>query len=199
MRRWCVFLGALATALALSVPPQSVALQGLPRPRYADHVPEDRAGGGSREPVVDRSGRGSAPGRVLRPPPPPPIPQDTTGSGQDSVEADTTTEQSIAVTVRVVNLDPASYRFALEQNYPNPSRDRTVIHYSVARPTRFTITIYSIQGQRVTTLVDRDHDAGNHSVTWDLVDDSGKAVPPGVYIYRAQGGNFSATKKIIVR
>lgn len=201
MRRFCVFLGALAAALALSVPPQSVALQGLPRPRLAEPVAALDRDVDASQPVIVRSSRGSARGRVLLPPEPRPLRRDTSRTGVDTVEANQAPQQSIAVTVQVLNLDQASYRFAVHQNYPNPiaTGSRTVIQYSVGRATRFTIAVYSITGQRIRTLVDRDHEPGNYSVTWDLVDNAGHPVPPGIYFYRGAGGWYIESRRLIVR
>jgi hypothetical protein len=202
MRRFFAFVGAVVAALALSVPPQSVALQGVPRPHLSELISAGEPDAGdSRSSTNAEISRRSRRARAQELPLQRPQPRDSADVGSDSTAtaAAPEPEQSIAVTVQVLNLDHASYRTALEQSYPNPSVGPTVIRYSLARSARFTIAIYSILGQRVATLVDRDHEPGNYSVTWDLTDDCGRRVAPGVYIYRGVGGSYTATRKLIVR
>jgi hypothetical protein len=200
-RRYVAFLGSLMAALVISVPPQSVALQGPQRLRRA----ERGASGSTRQsaafPEVRRSPDGARRPPDLRERPPDDslraAAPGTSGAG-DTLES--AAGGSIAVTVQVVmDQSPRFFRFALEQNYPNPCQGSTVIRYATGRPTHFTIAVYSILGQRVATLVDRDHDPGEHSVRWGITDDDGRPVRPGVYIYRAAGGGFSRSKKLVIR
>ena len=45
--------------------------------------------------------------------------------------------------------------------------------------------VYDVQGRLVRTLVDGNLAAGRHELRWNGVDDTGRAVPSGVYVVRA--------------
>jgi hypothetical protein len=84
-------------------------------------------------------------------------------------------------------------QFALDQNYPNPFNPTTEIAFDLAKSGRVALTIYNVLGQEVTTLIDREMDAGSHSVQWDASN-----VSSGVYFYRISAGDFNQTKKMLL-
>ena len=86
----------------------------------------------------------------------------------------------------------------LKGNYPNPFNPRTTISYSVKDATPVTIGIYNVKGQLVKTLVNEDKAAGNHSITWDGIDDNNQPVSSGVYFYKMLAGKYSSTRKMIL-
>jgi flagellar hook assembly protein FlgD len=46
--------------------------------------------------------------------------------------------------------------------------------------------------------VNYEYSAGHHSVVWDGTDNRGVNVGSGVYFYRINAGEFTATKKMIL-
>jgi hypothetical protein len=77
---------------------------------------------------------------------------------------------------------------------PNPFNPSTTIAYSLPSAGDTTLRIYNTRGQMVKTLVHEQLEAGNHSVTWDGMDDKGKPVASGVYLVRLAtpvGSQFS--------
>jgi hypothetical protein len=86
---------------------------------------------------------------------------------------------------------PTAYN--LGQNYPNPFNPSTRIDYSVAISGNVNISVYSITGEKVTTLVNEYLPAGRYTV--DFVADN---ITSGVYLYKITSGNFSLAKKMIV-
>lgn len=86
----------------------------------------------------------------------------------------------------------------LSQNLPNPVRGKTQIFYNLPDERQVSIKIYNIQGELVKTLVSAAQKAGYHSVCWDALDDRGRKVATGTYIYRLEAGKLSATKKLTV-
>jgi hypothetical protein len=74
----------------------------------------------------------------------------------------------------------------LYQNHPNPFNPRTVIPFSVTRPTRVKLAVFGENGRHVRTLIDRDLEPGRYQATWDGRDGNGKALRAGVYYYRLQ-------------
>ena len=87
---------------------------------------------------------------------------------------------------------------ALNQNYPNPFNPETTINFSLQEAGDMALEIYNIKGQRVTTLVSSNLEAGKHSVVWNGKDESGRSVVSGIYFYRMRSGKYIETKKMIL-
>lgn len=91
-----------------------------------------------------------------------------------------------------------SYIYALYQNYPNPMKDRTSIHYQLKKPGKVAIKVYNAPGQVVKTLVDESLPAGYHRINWDGRNDQGKRVSAGVYFYKIKANDFTSIKKMTI-
>jgi hypothetical protein len=91
-----------------------------------------------------------------------------------------------------------TYRWALGQNSPNPCVARTAISYELATPGLVSVRVYNAAGQAVRTLVSEHMDAGPHVASWDGTSEGGARVASGVYFYKMETGQFSATKKMLV-
>ena len=112
----------------------------------------------------------------------------------------------IPVTVTVTNSPLAigesavlPERFELGSNYPNPFNPTTTVRYALPRADRVSISVYSILGQRVATLVDGRVEAGRHRVRWDGRNDAGRQVGSGVYLVRMQAeSGFHFTRKVML-
>ncbi|MBL0175802.1 MAG: choice-of-anchor I family protein [Ignavibacteria bacterium] len=85
--------------------------------------------------------------------------------------------------------------FSLGQNVPNPFNPSTSITYTIPASGAVTLTVYSMLGERVATLVDGVLDAGAHHAVWNGANSSGARVPGGVYFYelRATAADGSGT------
>jgi hypothetical protein len=88
--------------------------------------------------------------------------------------------------------------FEVSQNYPNPFNPVTTIAYSLLKRSHVKIEVFSVLGQRVKTLVDRDESAGSYAITWDGRSENGKMISTGVYFYRFQADDFVETKKMLL-
>ncbi len=89
-------------------------------------------------------------------------------------------------------------RFRLEPNYPNPFNPVTTISYSLEERSHVVIAVYNLLGQKVVTLVDNEISAGEHFVQWDGRDETGQPVSTGVYLYRIESEQFSASRKMVL-
>ena len=93
---------------------------------------------------------------------------------------------------------------SLLSNYPNPFNPETWIPYQLAEPADVTLTIYDIQG-RVVRDLDLGHQrAGmyhtrSRAAYWDGRNAQGESVASGVYFYTLTAGDFSATRKMLIR
>lgn len=106
-----------------------------------------------------------------------------------SVESTTSVEE-ISMTI------PSSFR--LEQNYPNPFNPTTTIIYSLSVGAKVKLTIYNLNGQKVITLVNKEHQPGAYLVQWNGKDESGTKVGSGVYTYRLEAKERTETRKLVL-
>ena len=88
--------------------------------------------------------------------------------------------------------------FSLHQNYPNPFNPETSIHFTVPKMSRVTLAIYDILGRKIRTLVNETKAAGSYNVTWKGKNNQGQPLASGLYFYKLQAGEFSATKKMML-
>ena len=84
--------------------------------------------------------------------------------------------------------------FVLEQNYPNPFNPTTTINYSLPTSDYVTFSIYNTAGVEVARLIDGFQTAGGHQITWNA-----EGFASGLYFYKLQAGNLSATKKLLLQ
>jgi hypothetical protein len=67
-------------------------------------------------------------------------------------------------------------------------------------PAPAEVAVFDLQGRRVKTVADGDYDAGTQTVTWDGLDQGGRAVSAGVYFLRAvSGGQDTKLKLVVIR
>jgi len=104
-------------------------------------------------------------------------------------------------------LSPGTYKlsvgnlpkiFALFQNAPNPFNPTTAIAFDLSKKSEVTLDIFDLLGRKVNTLVSEELSAGSHSVVWNGVDVSGRAIPSGVYFYRITAGDNTATRRMLL-
>ncbi len=89
-------------------------------------------------------------------------------------------------------------------NYPNPFNPETWIPYQLAKASDVKLTIYDING-RVVRDLDLGHQrAGiyhsrNRAAYWDGKNALGESVASGVYFYTLTAGDFTVTRKMLIR
>jgi hypothetical protein len=93
-----------------------------------------------------------------------------------------------------------AFAFALEPSYPNPTTTEATIAFSlpVGVSGDYAVTIYDLAGRRVRTLDAGASAPGRREVVWNLADDAGRDVAPGVYLYRLSASSGSAARRIVV-
>jgi hypothetical protein len=92
----------------------------------------------------------------------------------------------------------SEFKWALNQNYPNPAKAGTDIRFEIARSSNVSIKVYNAMGQLVRTLENKRLEPGKYSTHWDGTNQSGQRVSSGVYFYKMEAGQFGATKKMLV-
>lgn len=108
--------------------------------------------------------------------------------------ANTTTSVSIEAQVSSVGegtiLSPR-----LAASRPNPFSAGTVMRFELPAPGSVRLTVFSVDGRLVTTLVDGIRPAGPNEIAWDGRDAGGRPVPSGTYIQRLETPQGAVTGK----
>jgi len=68
--------------------------------------------------------------------------------------------------------------------FPNPFNPRTTVELALPRTDHVLLTVHDLRGRLVRTLRDGTMAAGRHEVAFDGVDDAGRPLGSGVYVYR---------------
>ena len=89
--------------------------------------------------------------------------------------------------------DLVQTEFKLNQNYPNPFKERTTIKYCVPDKARIGLEVSDSYRNKVKTLVKEIKEAGTYKVEFNA-----KELANGIYFYRLQAGDFIETKKMIL-
>ena len=93
---------------------------------------------------------------------------------------------------------------ALLPNFPNPFNPETWIPYQLAKPADVTVRLYAVDGKLVRTLALGHQGVGKYyhrsrAAYWDGKNAAGEAVASGVYFYTLTAGDFTATRKMLIR
>ena len=108
-----------------------------------------------------------------------------------------------AVGNEIVNTSPGNLptAFALQPNYPNPFNPSTTLSFDVPQLTSgnvdATLYIYNSLGQQVKVLYQGKIAAGNYKVEWDGTNESGSALPSGIYYATLRADYFTKTIKMM--
>jgi hypothetical protein len=76
--------------------------------------------------------------------------------------------------------------------YPNPFRDQTAIHYTIAAGCPVKVDILNMYGGEIKTLVDKFQPAGVYTVNF-----SDGLLPAGFYLCRISAGSQTETSRLI--
>ena len=92
----------------------------------------------------------------------------------------------------------------LHANYPNPFNPETWIPYQLATSAEVTLTIYDMNGGAVRRLEVGHQPAGTYqsrsrALYWDGRNQHGESVASGLYFYTLRAGEFTATRKMLIR
>jgi hypothetical protein len=128
-----------------------------------------------------------------------PVGQDWNGEG---VFEDGETEDYL-----ILVIDPATSveshgrvpaEFRLHESIPNPASLAATIRFDLPAPSPVSLRIFDVTGRLVRTLVQTRQGEGQHRVHWDGRDDTGGEVGAGVYFYRLEAGEYTATRRLVL-
>jgi hypothetical protein len=83
--------------------------------------------------------------------------------------------------------------YSLDQNVPNPSMGTTVIPYGLKQGGNVKISLYNINGQLISVLLDDYREFGEYTYNLDT-----RKFATGIYIYKIEVNDFSAEKKMVI-
>ncbi len=84
---------------------------------------------------------------------------------------------------------------------PNPARGPASLSLGISSAeagVAASVRVLDLAGRTVRTLVSGALPAGVHPLTWDLRDDAGNGVRPGLYFIHARAGRLDVTRRLIV-
>jgi hypothetical protein len=95
----------------------------------------------------------------------------------------------------VVGATDTPVAFELKGNHPNPFNPTTTIAFSLPETANANLSVYSLSGAKVATLVDGMTERGEHEVTFN-----GEALSSGLYIYRLEAnGQIQSGRMLLVK
>ncbi len=122
----------------------------------------------------------------------------------DPVRADVTAEiegsgtYALRYSKSAVSEEVVPKLFALYANAPNPFNPVTRILFDLPERQDVTLRVYDVRGRLVKTLLTGVQKAGRHEAAWRGTDESGRSAGSGVYFYRLESGEQTATRKMIL-
>lgn len=82
--------------------------------------------------------------------------------------------------------------------FPNPFNPNTNLRYSLKEAGNVRIDIFNTRGQFIRSFSAIHSTGGTFSLAWDGKDSTGMEVSSGLYLYRMQTKNYSATRKMMM-
>ncbi|UCG50543.1 MAG: T9SS type A sorting domain-containing protein [Candidatus Latescibacterota bacterium] len=104
--------------------------------------------------------------------------------------------QGIADVTHIDTREAAPLAVRLGQVYPNPFNPETRISFDLSEGGHVNLSVYSVDGNLVRTIVDKPYSAGRHEVVWHGVNDNGQPVASGTYFCKIRIGAFSETRRM---
>ena len=88
--------------------------------------------------------------------------------------------------------------FILKQNYPNPFNPSTTIEFELGAGDNVDLSIYDINGRKISTLAQGYYNSGTYSYVWDGKDSNGSLVSSGIYLYTLINSNQIITNRMLL-
>ena len=93
---------------------------------------------------------------------------------------------------------PTGSRISFAGPNPNPARVAVTLGFALPRAAAVRLAIYDVGGREVRELMSGFQLAGAHQVLWDLRDDRGEPVAPGVSFARLEVEGRAVTRKVVI-
>ena len=83
--------------------------------------------------------------------------------------------------------------FLLRQNFPNPFNPVTHMQFGIPKSGFVSLKVFDMLGREIKTLINEIKPAGSYEVLFDGTD-----LASGVYFYKIESVDFTATKKMVL-
>ena len=103
-----------------------------------------------------------------------------------------------ALTPDVLDVPPAVAASPLSNPAPNPARGGVAFRLALDHDADAAVEAFDLGGRRVRTIERGRTSAGAHELRWDLRDDSGRIVAPGVYLVRLRSEARTIVRRVSV-
>ena len=117
-------------------------------------------------------------------------------AGNESKVVTAKLHQIVLTDVEEHSMYPEDFR--LIQNSPNPFNATTEIRYSIPEQGLVSLTVYSINGKVIKTLVQEVQNGGTYRVLWDGTDTQDRAVAGGVYLYSLEFDGMRLNRRMLL-
>lgn len=107
--------------------------------------------------------------------------------------ADRTSRTTATIKVGVGANTPDTTAASLLKNFPNPFRERTTIAYEVHEPTPLALSVWTVTGTRVRTIVDRRHSPGYYEAPFEAT-----SLPSGAYFVQMKTPRGTQSTRMVV-
>ena len=94
------------------------------------------------------------------------------------------------------NISPG--KFKLYANYPNPFNPATIITYDLSEASAVELSVFDMRGRKIKNLFSGQQNSGKYHATWTGIDNFGKNVGAGVYIYKLKVSDKVFSRKMIM-
>jgi hypothetical protein len=94
--------------------------------------------------------------------------------------------------------------YAINPAYPNPFNPSTKISYQLPNESQVSLSIYSLQGKLIRSLISSKQNAGYYTTVWNGLNNAGESVSSGMYLILINASStednsaFKATRKIVL-
>lgn len=102
-------------------------------------------------------------------------------------------QNPVLLTISQTNVDDVPQYTNRLSVFPNPFNPETNIHYELAETGNVLLEIYNIKGQKMTTLLNEEKEAGKHSLTWNA-----ENLGSGIYLLRYETPALKEVRKLIL-
>lgn len=114
----------------------------------------------------------------------------------EEIEQDGKREQHGPISINYSQISSVStlpQQIKLFSNFPNPFNASTTISFALTKTDKVRIDIYTISGEKITTLTNDVYQAGLHQLTWEADN-----MNSGMYLIVLQTGKFFKTEKAVL-
>lgn len=117
----------------------------------------------------------------------------STTAAKETGKAGDSTASAVADARAVQGAAVMPDEFRLGQNFPNPFRGSTEIHFDLPKASEVSLVVYDLLGRRIVRIAGGWMEAGFHRVRFDA-----SGLSSGIYIYRLTAGEYVDVKRMML-